>query len=286
MQNAFTVDVEDYFQVTSFEKEVPREKWDNYEPRVVESTQRILRLLEKHQVQGTFFILGWVAERFPELVKQIHSGGHEIGSHSYWHRLIYTQTPDEFREDLIKSRDILQNIISEPVTVYRAPSFSITNKSLWALDILAEEGFRVDSSIFPTRHDRYGMHNCDPAIHTLETAAGNLEEFPMTVLQKAGLNIPVGGGGYFRLYPLWFTMYALNQINRKHNRPCMFYIHPWEVDPDQPRIPTKSRKSRFRHYINLGSTEKKLDKMLSKMNFGAMRDFMSKEITKPNLELV
>jgi len=275
--NALTVDVEDYFQVTAFEKHIDRDEWPNYGDRIVANTHRILRLLESHEVKGTFFVLGWVAERFPELVRDIHASGHEIGSHSYWHRLIYEQTPQQFREDLRRSRDVLEDATGEAVTAHRAPSFSITERSLWALKILAEEGFLVDSSIFPTRHDRYGIPDAEPRIHRIETSSGPLWEFPPTVFQFARWNLPVGGGGYFRLYPLPVTVRALARINRTTHQPFMFYMHPWEIDPGQPRIRAASRLSRFRHYVNLSRTERKLDGLLRRFRFGRLCDVLRQQ---------
>ncbi len=279
--NAFTVDVEDYFQVSAFEKHIGRKWWDAHDARVVDSTRRILRLLERHDVRGTFFVLGWVAERFPNLVSEIDRAGHEVGSHSYWHRLIYNQTPDEFRADLCMSRDVLENIIGRPVTSYRAPSFSITPRSWWALEILAEEGFVTDSSIFPTCHDRYGMPNAPQEIHPIATPAGTIWEIPLTVAQIGRWNIPVGGGGYFRLYPWSFTRRLLGGINRRLDRPFVFYVHPWEVDPEQPRVPVASRLSRFRHYVNLSTTELKLDRLLRSFRFGRLCDVVE-AATRPD----
>ncbi|MCD4726621.1 MAG: polysaccharide deacetylase family protein, partial [Pirellulales bacterium] len=195
MFNVFTVDVEDYFQVSAFEKHVRRDQWDQWESRVVSNTHHILQLLDRHHVRATFFVLGWVAQRHPRLVREIHACGHEIGSHGYWHRLVYQQTPEEFRTDLRRSRDALQETLGRPVTAYRAASFSITRQSLWALEILVEEGFLVDSSVFPIRHDRYGIPGAEPGPHRLETPAGSLWEFPPSVARLAGMNLPVGGGG-------------------------------------------------------------------------------------------
>ncbi len=270
--NAFTVDVEDYFQVTAFEKHVARSQWDQYASRVVDNTQRILRLLNRHDVQATFFVLGWVADRYPDLVREIHHAGHEVGSHSFWHRLVYDLSPEEFRDDLRRSRDVLEDLIGASVTAYRAPSFSITKRSLWALDILSEEGFCVDSSIFPIHHDRYGIPGAKTSVHTLQTKVGQLWEFPPSVARFAGFNLPVSGGGYFRLYPFALTRYCLNRLNRTRQEAFMFYVHPWEVDPEQPRLGVGSRMSRFRHHVNLSSTERKLEALLGKFRFGRLCD--------------
>ncbi len=266
--NAFTVDVEDYFQVSAFEARVSRDDWDQYHSRVEASTHRILALLERHHVQATFFVLGWVADRCPELVREIHRSGHKIGSHSYWHRLIYTQSPEQFRQDLRRSKDVLEQVTGEPVTAFRAPSFSITKESLWALDILVEEGFRIDSSIFPTHHYRYGIPGAEPGVHKISTSAGDLWEFPPSVVRLARLDIPVSGGGYFRLYPLALTQRLLSMVNRKYRRPFVFYVHPWELDPEQPRLRVSSWFSRAKHHLNLAATANRLDTLLKGFRFG------------------
>lgn len=272
MQNAFTIDVEDYFQVSAFERQIQRETWDNYDSRVVANTARMLALLDRHRVKATFFVLGWIAERFPALVREIDAAGHEIGSHGYWHRLIYDQTPGQFQEDLCRSRDILADRIGRAVRAYRAPSFSIIERSRWALDILAAEGFEIDSSVYPIRHDRYGLPDAPPHLHRLDTASGSLWEFPPTSIRVLGNNVPVGGGGYFRLYPLWLTSRWLDRINRLLRRPFMFYIHPWEIDPEQPHLAAGTAVSRFRHRVNLRTTERKLDQLLARFRFGPVSD--------------
>jgi polysaccharide deacetylase family protein (PEP-CTERM system associated) len=272
LRNAFTVDVEDYYHVSAFESCVDRSQWDGYESRVAANTERLLDLLGSRGVYGTFFVLGWVAERFPQLVRRIHAYGHEIGSHGYWHRLIYQLTPEQFREDLLRGRKAVEDAIDAPVVAYRAPSFSITRKSLWALDVLAEEGFRFDSSIFPIHHDRYGIPGAPPAIHRIDRPAGAIWEFPVSVARLGPLNVPVSGGGYFRLYPLSWTMRLLSSINEKQGRPFVFYVHPWELDPAQPRLPVRSRLSRWRHYVNLASTETKLDLLLKRFSFGRLSE--------------
>jgi polysaccharide deacetylase family protein (PEP-CTERM system associated) len=272
--HAFTVDVEDYFQVSAFERCVSREQWDTFSCRVESNTRRILDLLKTHEVHATFFILGWIAERYPNLVKEISRAGHEIGSHGYWHRLIYTQTPTEFRADIRRSVAVLENIIGLPITAYRAPSFSITEKSRWALEVLIEEGFTADSSIVPIYHDLYGIPGAQAGLHQLETPAGSIWEFPPAVYGFLGnkLMLPVGGGGYFRIYPFRFTRWCLRQLEKR--QPLMFYIHPWEVDPNQPRLHAPF-KSRLRHYCNLRSTLNKLDRLLSSFRFGSMHDVLA-----------
>jgi polysaccharide deacetylase family protein (PEP-CTERM system associated) len=270
--NALTVDVEDYFQVSAFETRISRETWSGFECRVEANTEQLLDLFDRRGVRGTFFVLGWTAERFPNLVRRIHAAGHELGSHSYWHRLVYQLKPKEFREDLRQSRDVLQDLVGDAITAFRAPSFSITRQSQWALAILAEEGFRVDSSIFPIHHDRYGIPNAPRQMHAIETPAGRLWEFPASVVRMPGANLPVGGGGYLRLYPLAWTRYCLARINRSDRQPFVVYVHPWECDPGQPRLKVGSRLTRFRHYVNLNSLVYKLDSLLRHFRFGRLRD--------------
>ena len=272
--NAFTVDVEDYFQVSGFEKQIDRSTWDRYESRVRASNQRILDLLRKHNVRATFYVLGWVAKHHPEVVRDIVSEGHEIGTHSYWHQLVYQLTPNEFRSDLRDSIKLLEDLTGGAIRSYRAPSFSITAKSLWALEILAEEGIELDSSIFPIRHDRYGIPHAPHEVHHLETASGRLTEFPSTVV-RWGMNLPVSGGGYFRLYPVELTIRALQHVNQKERRPFIFYIHPWELDPGQPRLKAGSFLGRCRHYVNLHATELKLDRLLARFRFGTVTESMA-----------
>lgn len=274
MRNVFSVDVEDYFQVSGFADSVRPEMWGTFPSRVVANTHRILRLLARRETPATFFVLGWVGERFPDLVRDIQKDGHEIASHSYWHRLIYDLTPEQFREDLALSKRVLEDITGSPVTAFRAASFSITRKSLWALDILAEEGFTADSSIFPVHHDRYGIPGTERKPYAIATRSGTLREFPPASYPVGSLNIPVAGGGYFRLFPTAMTTFCLGRINAAESAPFMFYIHPWEVDPDQPRLPGKAL-SRWRHYQNLARTESKLDSLLGRFSFATLRDVLA-----------
>jgi polysaccharide deacetylase family protein (PEP-CTERM system associated) len=273
--NAFTVDVEDYFQVSAFEQGIVRSCWEQYSGRVVQNTLRLLELLAEHHIRGTFFVVGWVADHYPKLVREISAAGHEIGSHSYWHRLVYQLTPDEFRADLVRSRQVLEDLLGSAIRIFRAPSFSITRRSCWALEILAEEGFQVDSSIFPVYHDRYGMPNANPAIHQLRTRAGTLWECPPTVVRLAGVNIPVAGGGYFRWYPSAMTIHLLRRVNRVVGRPFVFYIHPWELDPNQPRVAVGSWLSRCRHYHNLAATEGRLRQLFQCFRFGTISETLA-----------
>jgi polysaccharide deacetylase family protein (PEP-CTERM system associated) len=254
--NALTVDVEDYFHVSGFEKCVERRHWDEMPSRVLESTHRVLEVLAEAEVRATFFVLGWVAERQPILVRRIRSCGHEIACHGHGHRLLYTQTPEEFRADLRRARCAIEDAAGCAVRAYRAPSFSVTRDSLWALDVLVEEGFTLDSSIYPTHHDRYGIPGTPPGPHRIERPAGGLWEFPPPVWRCLGYPLPVGGGGYFRLYPYALTRFALRRVNAA-GRPFAAYLHPWELDPEQPRL-KPGRLRAFRHYVNLHRTEARL----------------------------
>lgn len=272
--NAFTVDVEDYYHVSAFAEGIPHSRWHDYESRVVRNTHRLLKLLDTCGVNATFFILGWVADQHPQLVRDIRKEGHEIACHSYWHRLVYDLSPDEFREDLLRSTDAIRQVTGDPVTAYRAPSFSITSRSLWALEVLIEEGYEIDSSIFPIRHDRYGMPNYERFPHTIRGAGGSLIEFPASVHRLWNVNVPVAGGGYFRLYPIHLTLRWLGMINNCHDQPFVFYVHPWEVDPDQPKL-AGSFRSRWRHYHNLGATESKLKRLLQEFRFGTLSESLA-----------
>jgi polysaccharide deacetylase family protein (PEP-CTERM system associated) len=270
-----TVDVEDYFQVSAFEHRLRRADWDKMESRVVASTDRILSLLDGVSVRGTFFILGWVAERYPELVCRIAAAGHEIASHGYWHRLVYDLKPDQFAQDLADSKDAIASACGIVPTAYRAPSFSIVEKSLWALDVLVEQGFTVDSSVFPIRgHDRYGIPSAKKEIHRIETKAGGLTEFPPSLAKMAGAAVPIGGG-YFRLFPLRVTSRAIESV-RRQSRPAMFYTHPWEIDPGQPRVSGIGRAARFRHYVGLSKTEDRLRRMLTRYPFAPMCEVLKR----------
>lgn len=269
---AFTVDVEDYFQVDAFSGVIEPGSWGGFESRVVANTERLLALLAKHQVLGTFFILGWIAEREPRLVRAIAAQGHEIASHGMSHQRIVTQTPEVFRRETRDSKRLLEDLVQAPVVGYRAATYSITKQSLWALDILAEEGFLYDSSIFPVRHDRYGIPGATNVPHRLTTPGGRaLVEFPLTAVRVLGMDVPVAGGGYFRLFPYRVTRWGLRRA-RAEGRPLAFYLHPWEVDPDQPRITGAGWRSHFRHYLNLGRTMPRLDRILVDFPFTTMRD--------------
>lgn len=271
--NALTIDVEDYFQVAALAEAVDRDDWHSMEYRVEANTHRLLELLDRHNTRATFFTLGWVAEKSPQLVRDIQKAGHEVASHGYSHQLIYNQPPEVFREETRRSKQILEDITGEPITGYRAASYSITNQSRWALDILAEEGFVWDSSIFPVHHDRYGMPGTPRWPHRLITDKGyELAEFPLSTLKFPGYTLPIAGGGYFRLFPYWFSRWGLGSINRQ-GQPFVFYLHPWEVDPGQPRLDVKWF-SRFRHYNNLDVCEQRLDKLVGHFRFTTMGDVL------------
>jgi polysaccharide deacetylase family protein (PEP-CTERM system associated) len=263
--NYLTIDVEDYFQVAAFEKVIQPTSWEGFVSRVERNTGTILDLLDSHGVKGTFFIVGWTAERYPNMVRNIADRGHEIGCHSYGHQKIYNLTPDEFRQDTKKAKDILENITGLPIIGYRAPTYSITKKSLWALDILQELGFKWDSSIFPIHHDNYGIPDAPRFAYKL--ADHDLIEYPISTALFLGRRIPVAGGGYFRIFPYWFVKMALRKINRQEQKPFIFYLHPWEIDPGQPRIHYAGWKSRFRHYRNLEKTEKRFKRLLQDFQF-------------------
>ncbi|MGH8068030.1 MAG: XrtA system polysaccharide deacetylase [Candidatus Entotheonellia bacterium] len=270
MLNALTIDVEDYYHVAVFESVIHFQDWERYESRVERNTQRILDLLDEHQTQATFFILGWVAQRYPHLVRSIHARGHEVASHGYAHQLIYSQTPSLFREETRRSKHILEDEIGQPILGYRAASYSITKKSLWALDILREEGFAYDSSIFPIHHDRYGIPGYQRFCHVLSgPGQGTLVEFPISTLRLAGTNIPIAGGGYFRFFPYALIRWGLRRINKREQQPALVYLHPWEIDPGQPRIQADAL-ARFRQYLNLDKTEGRLTRLLQEFTFGTM----------------
>lgn len=270
IHNALTIDVEEHFQVHAFESVIDRSGWDRIPSRVVANTRRILRLLAEHEVRATFFVLGWVADRYPDLVKEIALGGHEVATHGYWHELIYRQTPKEFAADLCQSLEAISRAFSglQPVG-YRAPAFSITKQSLWALDILRGHSIIYDSSIFPLAvHDRYGINSANRFANKIDDT---LWEFPVSTIRMGKQNWPVAGGGYFRLFPLWLTRRAIRHLNGQ-GHPAVIYLHPWEFDPAQPRIPNAPLLSRFRHYVNIDKTESRLRKLLNEFEFAPMCD--------------
>ena len=286
--NFLTIDVEDYFQVSAFENIVKKDNWDTYPSRVVQNTRKILSILDEHNVKATFFILGWTAEKHPQLVKEISAKGHEICCHSYYHRLVYDLTPEEFYQDTKKAKDILEQITGKEVVGYRAPSYSITQKSLWAIKILCDLGFKYDSSVFPIHHDRYGIPDAprypfiwnttgeEPTIYNKSDPEGlaehqqTLKEYPISTALLFGRKLPVSGGGYFRLFPYWLTQKALHTINTQEKKNFIFYMHPWEFDPEQPRFNNASAFSKFRHYNNLDKTTSRFTQLLKDFSFTAM----------------
>ena len=271
MMNVMSIDLEDWFCVYNLSRLIPYTDWDRCESRVERNTLRLLELFRKHRVEATFFVLGWVADRFPDLVKEIERGGHEV-AHGYSHRLLTFMSPEEFRADLLRSLEVLAKTASQEVRGFRAPSFSLTPKTLWAVDILKESGIRYDSSVFPVGfHPEYGMVSADPRPHEL---ADGLTELPMGVAEVLGRRIPCGGGGYFRLFPYPLTRRLMRRCNAQ-GRPVIFYLHPWEVDPGQPRVQGMSWSTRFRHYNNLERTEERLERLLGDFSFTSARSLLA-----------
>ncbi len=328
--SALTIDVEDYFQVSGFEAVVAPTSWGNFESRVERNTDRLLEILQDTKITATFFMLGWTADRYPALVRRIQAAGHELACHSYAHRLVYECNREEFREDTRRAKRLVEDLAGAAVIGYRAPSFSITRKSLWALEVVAEEGFLYDSSIFPILRDRYGIptaprypfrvplgnsrapviesvesiellsedrarrnskfdirHSTLSELMPAETGLNNsrdsitqqlnnsIVEFPPSTLRLLGVNLPIGGGGYLRLFPQWAFHRAINQIVDREGKPAILYIHPWELDPTQPRFRNGSRLSRFRQYVNLEETEARLRTLLSLWRFSTLRDLLA-----------
>lgn len=277
MTNALTVDVEDYFHVAALAPNIPRDSWDTRESRVVGNTQKLLSMFEQFDVRATFFVLGWVAERYPQLVKDIAARGHEVACHGFSHKLVYEQSPAEFHEETVRSKKLLEDITGSAVLGYRAASYSIVRESLWAIDILADLGFVYDSSIFPVHHDRYGIPDAKRAPNRMATPAGKtIVEWPLATAGILGFRLPVAGGGYFRLLPYWLSRWGLASINRRERQPFIFYLHPWEIDPGQPRVQA-SRLSRFRHYTNLEKCEGRLRRLLGEFRFGTAKDCLAQQ---------
>jgi polysaccharide deacetylase family protein (PEP-CTERM system associated) len=275
--NAMSVDVEDYFHVAALSEAIARDDWDSMNSRVDANTRRLLDLFDRSRTSATFFVLGWVAERHPALVREISDRGHEVACHGYSHKLVYQQSPAEFREETRRSKAILEDLAGQPVEGYRAASYSITPQSLWALDILCEEGFVYDSSIFPVRHDLYGMPGAQRFPHTLCAPGGaQIAEFPPSTARLLGQNLPAAGGGYFRLYPYALSRWLIRRVNETERQPTVFYLHPWEVDPDQPQVEVGWR-SRFRHYNNLGKCEARLGRLLGDFRFGTLKSVLENE---------
>ena len=263
--NAFTCDVEDYFQVSALAPHFPREQWDSVPCRIERNVDRVLELLDGHGARGTFFTLGWIAERFPQLVRRIADAGHEVASHGYGHQRASDLTPAAFSADIRLAKAILEDITGQDVTGYRAPSFSIGEANLWAHDCIAEAGYRYSSSVYPVKHDHYGIPDAPRFPWRLDNG---LVEVPITTLNMLGRNWPAGGGGFFRLLPYAVSRWQIARVNADDKRPAIFYFHPWELDPDQPRVTDATAKTQFRHYINLKRTAARLDRLLSDFSWG------------------
>ncbi|MFT6284913.1 MAG: polysaccharide deacetylase family protein (PEP-CTERM system associated) [Arenicella sp.] len=269
MLNAMTVDVEDFFHVSAFESVISPSQWKDYQPRVDTNTRRLLDLFAEKEVKSTFFVLGWVAERYPELIKEIHRQGHEVASHGFAHRRATQQSRNDFLQDVTRSKDHLEDLLGEQIIGYRAPSFSIAYSNEWAFEVLAELGFKYSSSTYPVKHDLYGTPDWPRFAYNRPE---NIIEIPIPTLRLMGKQIPIGGGGYFRLYPYKITEKLVRKYLRQEKQPYSFYFHPWEIDAEQPRVKNAPLKSRFRHYVNLHRTEAKLIRLLDDFNWSTMRD--------------
>ena len=265
--NAFTVDVEDYFQVSAFERHIPRDTWDRQAQRVEASTDRLLATLARHRVVGTFFTLGWVAERYPQLINRIVAAGHELASHGYDHVRVTEMTPAMFKADISKTKQILEDLAGVAVVGYRAPTFSFTRDNEWAYPLLAEAGYRYSSSVAPLRHDLYGIPDAPRHVYR---AANGITEVPLSTIRMRGANYPCGGGGFFRLYPYAVTKWCVQRVNLREQQACVFYMHPWEFDPEQPRQKALSFRTRFRHYLNLGRVQGRLERLLADFSWDRM----------------
>ncbi len=269
IQNAMTIDVEDYFQVSAFAPYIPRETWDAIPCRVENNIDRILALLDEQQIKATFFTLGWIAQRYPSMIKRMAQNGHEIASHGWGHARVTDLVAAEFREDITRSKALLEDISGQSVIGYRAPSFSINSQNLWALDCLEEAGYRYSSSIYPVHHDHYGMPNA-PRFAFYPGKNDGLLEVPVTTVRLYGRNYPAGGGGYFRFWPYLISKWFLQRLNRIEQRPAIFYFHPWEIDVAQPRQTGISAKTRFRHYLNLHRMEGRIKALTHDFKWGRM----------------
>jgi polysaccharide deacetylase family protein (PEP-CTERM system associated) len=272
--NALTIDVEDYFQVSAFAPHIDRAHWDTTECRVERNMHRMLDMLARHDTKATFFTLGWLAERYPALVRRIVADGHELASHGYGHERVTDLTEAAFFNDIQSAKAILEDIGGVPVVGYRAPSFSIGASNLWALDTLERAGYRYSSSIYPVQHDHYGMPDAPRFAHQIRTG---LMEIPPTTLRLLNRNLPSSGGGYFRLFPYALSRWMLQQVNQRDAQPAIFYCHPWEIDADQPRVKGISAKTRFRHYVNIGRTERRLERLIQDFRWGRMDQIFLKD---------
>jgi polysaccharide deacetylase family protein (PEP-CTERM system associated) len=267
LSNALTIDVEDYFQVSAFAPYIRRDEWEQRECRVERNVQRILELLAQKRIKATFFTLGWVAERYPQLVRDIVAGGHELASHGYGHERASDLSQVAFTQDVTRAKKLLEDLAGAPVLGYRAPSFSIGTGNLWAFDVLAQAGYQYSSSVYPIKHDHYGMPDSPRFAYRL---ASGLLEIPITTLRMGNRNLPSSGGGYFRLLPYALSRWMLRKVNQQDRESAIFYFHPWEIDPEQPRVAGIDLRTRFRHYVNIGRTERRLISLMDDFRWGRM----------------
>ena len=273
--NVMTVDVGDYFHVSAFENTIAKNDWDKMPLRVEHNTHRLLELFEKHNTKSTFFVLGWVARRCPELIKAIVEQGHELASHGFAHQRAIGMTPEQFKADVVQSKHILEDISGKEILGYRAPSFSVNDSNTWIYDVLIELGFKYSSSTYPIEHDLYGVPNWPRFAYRREGLVNSGEsiiEIPVPTLRKNNVNTGIGGGGYFRLYPYWLSKRRIDKFHQQEQQPYSFYFHPWEIDPNQPRVKAAPLKSKFRHYINLSAMEGKLERLLQDYQWATMKD--------------
>ncbi len=273
--NAMTIDVEDYFQVSAFESYIKKNQWDSLQHRVEQNTNKILDVLDENNVNATFFTLGWVAERYPQLVTRIINDGHELACHGYEHIRVTEQSPEEFRHDIAKSKKILEDLGGKEIIGYRAASYSIGANNLWAHDILFEEGFKYSSSVYPVKHDLYGMPEA-PRFMYKPLDNTDFKEIPISTIRLGNKNIPCGGGGFFRFYPYFLSRQAYKMLNKKEKQSGIFYFHPWEIDPEQPKQKGLSMKTRFRHYLNLNKMERRIKNLLRDFEWDTMENVFLK----------
>ena len=273
--NAFSIDVEDWFQVAAFARHIDRKDWDSLECRVERNVDLLLQTLDKHGVKATFFTLGWIAQRYPALIKRIVAGGHELASHGYGHHMIHELGEQLFREDVVRAKGLLEDLGGAPVIGYRAPSFSVGRDTLWALDVLAQTGHQYSSSIYPIKHDLYGMPEAPRFAHQ----RSGLLEIPATSIRLRERNFPASGGGYFRLLPYSVSRWSLKRVNQVDGEAAVFYCHPWEIDPGQPRMHHASAKSRFRHYVNQGRMLGKIDRLLGDFAWGTVAEVIAAPVS-------
>ncbi len=269
IKNAMTIDVEDYFHVSAFEKHIPRSNWNSLPCRIERNMDMVLGLLAKHNIHATFFVLGWVAERYPHIIRSIVDNGHELASHGYQHIRVSNQQQEEFRQDIIRTKALLEDVSSTVVNGYRAASYSIGDESQWAHHELRDAGYSYSSSIYPIQHDHYGMPSA-PRFSYAPIAGDDFLEIPITTATFLGRRLPGGGGGYFRFFPYWLSRWILQRVNEMDGQSGIFYFHPWEIDPDQPRQTGIGLKTRFRHYLNLAKTEARLERLFADLDWGRM----------------